>query len=127
MFPLLAVLYQCLETCGSYTCSQPKCHPVTCAGDFRPISVTSLLCQLTEKLVVKNYVQPTFKNLDRPITDQYAYKPTGSTTAALIDITHRTSLYLENHDYVRCVLIDFSKAFDTVNHSILIEQEVKVI
>ena len=31
----------------SYTCSQPKCHPVTCAGDFRPISVTSLLCRLT--------------------------------------------------------------------------------
>ena len=98
----------------------PKCHPVTCAGDFRPISVTSLLCRLTEKLVVRNYVQPTFKNLD--ITDQYAYKPTGSTTAALIDITHQTSLYLENHDYVRCVLIDFSKAFDTVNHSILIEK-----
>ena len=49
---------------------------------FRPISVTSLLCRLTEKLVVRNYVQPTFKNLD--ITDQYAYKPTGNTTAALI-------------------------------------------
>lgn len=31
-------------------------------------------------------------------------------------------MYLENHDYVRCVLIDFSKAFDTVNHSILIEK-----
>ena len=75
---------------------------------------------MTEKLVVRNYVQPTFKNLD--ITDQYAYKPTGNTTAALIDITHQTSLYLENHNYVRCVLIDFSKAFDTVNHSILIEK-----
>ena len=31
-------------------------------------------------------------------------------------------MYLKNHDYVRCVLIDFSKAFDTVNHSILIEK-----
>ena len=76
MFLLLAVLYPMPGNMRySYICSQPKCHPVTCAGDFRPISVTSLLCRLTEKLVVRNYVQPNFKNLD--ITDQCAYKPTG--------------------------------------------------
>jgi len=51
-------------------------------------------------------------------TDQYAYKPTGSTTCALIDFTHRIHTLLETNRYVRCVLIDFSKAFDTVDHAI---------
>jgi len=47
--------------------------------------------------------------------DQYSYKPTGSTTCALADLT-----MLECNQYVRCVLTDFSKAgSDTVNHVIL--------
>jgi len=96
----------------------PKCHPLVNASDFRPISVTSVLCRLVEKLLVKTYFIPAFAKLE--LNDQYAYKPTGSTTGALVDITHRISILLETHEYVRCVLIDFSKAFDTVDHSILV-------
>jgi len=51
--------------------------------------------------------------------DQYGYKPTGSTTCALADLTYRIHNLLESNQYVRCVLIDFSKAFDTVDHVIL--------
>jgi len=51
--------------------------------------------------------------------DQHAYKPTGSTTCALVDFTYRIDTLLETNQYVRCVLVDFSKAFDIVNHTIL--------
>jgi len=45
--------------------------------------------------------------------------PTGSTICALADLTYRIHTLLESNQYVRCVLIDFSKAFDTVDHTIL--------
>ena len=46
----------------------------------------------------------------------------GSTTAALIDLTNAVSIMLEDNKYVRCLLIDFSKAFDSVNHVVLINK-----
>ena len=49
--------------------------------------------------------------------DQYAFRPTGSTTAALITILHHVSHLLVDNRYVRVIALDFSKAFDTVKHS----------
>jgi len=95
----------------------PKTSPVTGAGDLRPISVTSILSCTVEKVVVRNYLTPLLRSSS--FYDQYAYKPIGSTTCALADITYRIHTLLESNQYVRCVLIDFSKAFDTVDHVIL--------
>jgi len=53
------------------------------SSDFRPISVTSILSSLVEKIIVRKYLLYAL-----PQTDQFAYKPTGSTTAALIAVTH---------------------------------------
>jgi len=49
------------------------------------------------------------------ILDQFAYKPTGSRTAALIAITHHISRLLESSSYLRCIIIDYFKAIDTTN------------
>jgi len=53
------------------------------------------------------------------ISYQYAYKPTGSSTCALADFTYHIHMLHESNQYVRCLLIDFSKAFDMVDHAIL--------
>ena len=55
-------------------------------------------------------------------SDQYAFRPTGSTSAAIISITHHLAEMLTTHPYVHLVALDFSKAFDTVQHSYLAEQ-----
>ena len=47
---------------------------------------------------------------------QHAFRPTGSTTAALADLFFKTTEALQDSNHVRCFLIDFSKAFDTVPH-----------
>ena len=39
-----------------------------------------------------------------------------------MSIYHHVSKMLEDNDYVHCLSIDFSKAFDTVNHAILLEK-----
>jgi len=75
---------------------------------------------LVEKLIVRKYLTPTLPT--KLLKDQYAYRPTGSTTAALVDITHHITLLLETNTYVRCILIDYSKAFDTINHEILFDK-----
>ena len=48
-----------------------------------------------------------------------------STTAVLVHFTRHITRLLEYNQYVRCLMIDFSKAFDTVNHVILLSKLVK--
>ena len=45
------------------------------------------------------------------ISDQFAYRPTASTTAALISLTHAVAQKLESCNYVRCLQVDYAKAF----------------
>jgi len=67
-------------------------------SDLRPISVTPIMCRVTERLIVSKYLLPALP--PDQVLDQFAYKPTGSTTAALIAITHHISRLLESSSYV---------------------------
>ena len=68
-------------------------------------------------------------------------KPSGSTTAALIHFTdkltkmlktnehvysHRGNIKTVKNNYVRCLMIDFSKAFDTTDHVLLLDKLVQL-
>ena len=102
----------------------PKTKQLTDCADFRPISVTSILCRLIEKLVIRKFFHPilTHANFKNLFNDQFAFRPSGSTTAALINLLQKISLLLEEHKYVHLIGLDFSKAFDSVCHSTLIEK-----
>jgi Reverse transcriptase (RNA-dependent DNA polymerase) len=56
------------------------------------------------------------------LCDQFAFHPTGSTTAALVQLFHNVSAMLQSNEYVRCFLIDFCRAFDTVSHAVLLDK-----
>ena len=58
--------------------------------DFRPISVTPVLTRVMEKIVVRQFLYPSFITppLNLTFSDQFAFRPTGSTVAALIYILH---------------------------------------
>ena len=71
-----------------------------------------------ERLIVRDHIYPAIPSND--IIDQFGFKPTDSTTAAFVDLTNRISVMLEENKYVRCLLIDFTKAFDSVDHLTLI-------
>ena len=76
-------------------------------SDLRPISVTPILSRIVERLTVRDHICPAIPTNE--ILDQYGFKLSGSTTAALVDLTHKISDMLEDNKYVRCVLIDFMK------------------
>jgi len=54
--------------------------------------------------------------------DQFTFHPSGSTTTALIYLLHTLTEFLQNHDYVHVIALDFSKAFDTVRHFTLVSK-----
>ena len=57
------------------------------------------------------------------MADQFGFRPTGSTTCALVNILHNVyQMFEDGNDYVRCILIDYSKAFDVINHVILLKE-----
>lgn len=55
-------------------------------------------------------------------SDQYAFRPTCSTTSALVAILDDVTRMLQSDQYVHIIALDFSKAFDTVKHKTLFEK-----
>jgi len=94
----------------------PELSKPVCLADFRPISFTPMLSRLAEKLIVQKWLLPAINH--QTINDQFAFRPTGSTTCVLVFLYHVTRL-LETNSYVRCLLIDFSRVFEVVDHGIL--------
>ena len=93
-------------------------------SDFRPISVTPILTRMMERVVVREYLYPAFLTPPPSLTfqDQYAFRPTGSTSAAVISLLHTITNLLQSNPFVIVISLDFSKAFDTVRHSTLLEK-----
>src|SRR6218665_2202804 len=62
---------------------------------------------------------PYTTHLESQISDQFAFRPTGSTSVAVISIIYHTKHLLKTNKYMYASIIslDFCKAFDTVKHS----------
>ena len=84
---------------------------------FRPISITLVLVRVMERMVVRKYLYPALNNPRAILTfhDQYAFRPIGSTTAAVITLLQTVSELLSTNPFVSVYALDFRKAFDTVH------------
>jgi len=102
----------------------PKVTQPSKPSDYRPISVTSVMSRLLEKCVVRRYIYPALSSPPPQLSfdDQFAFRPTGSTTAALVAIMHNVRSMLSANDYVHVIAFDFSKAFDTVRHETMLSK-----
>ena len=91
-------------------------------SDFRPVSITSILSRIMERPVVSPFLYSAF-NAQPPssisFVDQFAFRPTGSTTATIVAIIHTVTHLLATNPYVIVISLDFGKAFDTVRIEIL--------
>ena len=100
----------------------PKKRPIFDINKhLRPISLTPLLSKLAEEYVVEMFVKPAV--LAKIDSQQFGTIPNSSTTHALIDMTHS---WLNSTDgngaTTRVVLFDFRKAFDLIDHTILVKK-----
>ena len=75
---------------------------------------------------MRRFIYPSLLSPCPPSTlsvdNQFAFRPSGSTTAALIATLKHISDLLESSPYVHLIALDFSKAFDTVRHATLFDK-----
>ena len=103
------------------TCPLPKTSPpLNLKKDLRPISLTPVLSK-----GIEFYARNWFMNIFKPHIDEYQYGSQSqcSTILALTQLVHSWLLNLDTgKNIVRILLIDFSKAFDLVDHNILMQK-----
>ena len=88
-------------------------------GNYRPISLLSNISKILEKLMYARLYR--FLNLYNIIVEcQFGFRANHSTSHALISITEKLREALDTGNFACGVFIDLKKAFDTVDHNILI-------
>ena len=88
-------------------------------GNYRPISLTSLSCKLLEHVVQSNVMThlDKFNVLDNA---QHGFRKYRSCVTQLITTLNNFSNCLNEKEQTDAILLDFSKAFDKVDHNGLI-------
>ena len=93
----------------------------TLFSNYRPVSVLPLFSKILERLMYKRLL--AFVNKHNLLyRNQFGFRANHSPNLALILLMDKISGALERGDYVLGLFLDFSKAFDTVNHEILFEK-----
>ena len=127
--PILTDMYNCCTQEGVYpdVLKIVQIIPVYKKGNkssctnYRPISLLSPINKIFEKLIynqLKNYL--TKKKL---LTDnQYGFRTGYSTSLAVPNICDEIINNLENNEITCAIFLDLAKAFDTVNHAVLLEK-----
>ena len=89
--------------------------------NYRPISVLSYLSKIVERCIATRLI--SFLDKHNIIsTSQYGFQRNKSTTDALTDLFEKIYDNLDNKQHTLAIYLDFRKAFDTVNHPILIRK-----
>ena len=90
-------------------------------NNYRPISLLSIFDKIIEKLMHKRLYE--FLNLHEILfNNQFGFRKNNSTSFALIQITEKIKESIEKKKYGCGIFIDLRKAFDTVNHEILLKK-----
>ena len=106
-------------------CPIPKIdNPVT-IKDFRPIFVLPVLSKVYEKVILSqllNYIEKSA--VYNPI--QSGFRKSHSTTTLLLKFRNNIRKALNRNEITISVLIDYSKAFDTINRKTFLEKLVSL-
>lgn len=85
------------------------------ASNYRPISLTSVLCKALERLIVDN-ILPFLMNNNMIPPFQHGFVPNHSVITNLLASINSWTMALDSGNPTDIIYLDFSKAFDKVPH-----------
>lgn len=90
-------------------------------NNYRPISLLPTISKIFEKVILKRTL--FFLNSQNILyMKQYGFRPNHSTIDAVIDFTQNVYETFEKKEHGIGIFLDLSKAFDTINHKILLQK-----
>ena len=93
-------------------------------NNYRPISILPTFSKTFEKLMY-NQLNTYIEKQKILYEYQFGFRKNHSTNLALIVLIDKILKKLDNGNFVLGLFLDLSKAFDTVNHEILINKMCK--
>ena len=94
--------------------------------NYRPVSTLKYISKLTERVVALQ-LNEHLKENDILEHMQSAYKSGHSTETALLKVQNDILMAMDNQKVTALLLLDLSAAFDTVNHTILLNRLQKCV
>lgn len=89
--------------------------------NYRPISLIPIMAKVLEKLMSRRLM--SYFNANNLLnTQQYAYQAGRSTADATRDVLCKVMHHLESRRHTAAIFCDLSRAFELVNHSLLLEK-----
>ena len=89
----------------------------TSVKNYRPVSVLPNVSKVFERVMLKQILEQMNKYLSQNLC---GYRKGFSTQTALTMLLEKWQTILDDNGYAGVVLMDLSKAFDTINHEPLI-------
>ena len=83
-------------------------------ANYRPVSLTSVICKTMEKLIRK-VIQHRERN-DVLKNNQHGFQSGRSFTTQLLEVLEQWTRDLDDGHSIDCIYLDYQKAFDSVPH-----------
>lgn len=94
-------------------------------NNFRPISLLPIISKILEKIVANQLM--SFLESNQLLSNcQHGFRSRLSTETALIKVTEKLYSNMENKKISLLILLDLSKAFDSISHEILLNKFEKL-
>ena len=90
-------------------------------NNFRPISLLSIFDRVIEKIIHKRLYH-FLENHNILFENQFGFRKNNSTSYALMEFTEKIKESIDRGKFGCGIFIDLRKAFDTVNHDILLKK-----
>lgn len=92
-----------------------------CGPNSRPVSLLPALSKIMERIVFEQ-IQKYFSDNNLNTDFQHAYRAGHSTATAMAQMTNDWLMALDNRRLAGAVLLDFSSAFDLIDHNLLLRK-----